>query len=49
MTVPRKRTYPKRTYTHNELTWLATAALLRKYLTQKLVNEHPEGAIHART
>ena len=39
MTIPHKR----RRYTRNELTWLATAALLRKYLTQKLVNEHPEG------
>jgi len=49
MTIPRKRTGKKRTYTHNELTWLATAALLRKYLTQKLINEHPEGAVYART
>lgn len=49
MTIPRKRTSKRRTYTRNELTWMATAALLRKYLAQKLTNEHPEGAVYART
>ena len=45
MTIPRKRTGKKRTYTHRELEWLAVAALLRKYLTQKLTAEHPEGGV----